>query len=92
MFEVRPVLSGFELRGGPLTKPMIFREDEPRPAVHLAGFLSQKEEGELRIFSAAGEVIETRRYEAVMPMSGAVGGLRGPSNLETGSAFHPNQL
>ena len=45
MFEVRPVLSGFELRGGPLTEPLVFRETEPRPAVHLAGFVSQKEGG-----------------------------------------------
>jgi len=79
-FELRPVPSGFELRGGQLTEPMVFREDEPRPAVHLAGFLSQRDGGELRIFNAAGEVIVTRRYEAQMPMTGAVGGLYGPSN------------
>jgi hypothetical protein len=29
---------------------MVFQEDEPRPEIHLAGFLSQKEGGELRIF------------------------------------------
>lgn len=81
VFEVRPVLRGFELCGGPLTEPMVFREDEPRPAVHLAGFLSQEEGGELRIFDTTGEIVETRRYEAVMPMSGAVGGLHGPSAI-----------
>jgi hypothetical protein len=57
---------------------MVFRENEPRPAVSLAGFLSQKEGDELQIFNAAGEVVVTRRYEPVMPMTGAVGGLRGP--------------
>jgi len=79
-FELRPVPNGFELRGGQLTEPMVFRDDEPRPAVHLTGFLCQKEGGELRIFDTVGEVIRTRRYEAVMPMSGAVGGLRGPEH------------
>jgi hypothetical protein len=41
-FELRPVLGGFELRGGQLTEPMVFREEEPRPAVHLAGFFPKK--------------------------------------------------
>jgi hypothetical protein len=81
LFEVRPVHAGFELRGGQLTEPMVFHENEPRPAVHLAGFLSQKDGGELRIFNAAGEVIVTRRYEPQMPMAGAVGGLCGPKSL-----------
>lgn len=80
MFELRPVPDGFELRGGPLTETMVFWEDEPRPAVHLVGFLSQQDGGELRIFNADGEVIVTRRYEAVIPMDGAVGGLHGPLN------------
>ena len=60
---------------------MVFCEAEPRPAVHLVGFLSQKDGGELRIFNAAGEAIVTRHYEAVIPMDGAVGGLRGPKSL-----------
>jgi hypothetical protein len=54
--------------------------------------LSQKDRGELRIFNAAGEVVVTRRDEAVRPMDGAVGGLSGPSNLQTGSAIHPIHL
>lgn len=77
-FEIRPVASGFELRGGQLTKPMVFHEREPRPAVHLAGFLSQKDGGELRIFNAAEEVTMTRHYESQRPISNAVGGLHGP--------------
>jgi hypothetical protein len=78
IFELRPVPAGFELRGGQLTEPMVFREDEPRPGIHLAGFLSQKEGGELRILGLAGEVLRTRRYEPVLPIERAVGGLRGP--------------
>jgi hypothetical protein len=92
MFELRPVPDGFELRGGQLTETMVFCEAESRPTVHLVGFLSQKDGGELRIFNATGEVIVTRRYEAVIPMEGAVGGLHGPSNLKAGSAIHRNQL
>jgi hypothetical protein len=77
-FELRPLVNGFELRGGQLIEPMVFHENELRPAVHLAGFLSQKDGGELRIFNQAGEVIVTRRYEAVIPLDNAVGGLHGP--------------
>src|SRR6267143_2967412 len=61
MFELRPVENGFELRGGELPEPMIFRDVEPRPAVHLVGFLSQKRGSKLRIFNAEGEVIEKRQ-------------------------------
>jgi hypothetical protein len=58
---------------------MIFRETEPRPAVHLVGFLSQKIGSELHIFNALGEAVEPRRSEPVIPMRGAVGGLEGPN-------------
>ena len=50
---------------------MVFREEEPRPALHLAGFLCQKEGGDLHIFSADGRVLATRRYEPVIPISHA---------------------
>jgi len=80
-FELRPVDNGFELRGGQLLEPMIFHDLEPRPAVHLVGFLSQKLGSELRIFNAAGNVIEKRRFEAVVPIPRAVGGLHGPSEM-----------
>jgi hypothetical protein len=56
-FELRPVEKGFELRGGPLSEPFVFRDIEPRPAVHLVGYLSQLYGSELLIFNAAGEVI-----------------------------------
>lgn len=78
-FELRPVENGFELRGGQLSEAMVFREAEPRPAIHLVGFLSQKIGSELCIFDQAGEVIETRSFEPVLPMPCAVGGLQGPS-------------
>ena len=81
--ELRPVDNGFELRGGQLSEPMVFRDIEPRPAVHLVGFLSQKLGSELRIFNAADEVIQTRRYEAVLPIPDAVGGLKGPTSRTT---------
>ena len=68
----------FELPGRRLLEPMVFHDMEPRPAVHLDGFLSQKLGSELCIFNAAGEVIQPRRYEPVLPLSGAVGGLHGP--------------
>ena len=94
IFELQPVPDGFELRGGQLTETMVFCEDEPRPAVHLVGFLSQKDGGELRIFNGAGEVIMTRRYEAVIPTGGAVGGLHGPSEMASdeslGDSTHRN--
>lgn len=80
-FELRPVENGYELRGGQLLEPMVFLEHEPRPAVHLVGFLSQKLGSELRIFDAAGQVTETRRYEPVLPIPGAVGGLHGPARM-----------
>lgn len=80
-FELRPVENGYELRGGQLPDPMVFRDPEPRPAVHLVGFLSQKLGSELRIFDAAGQVVEARRYEPVVPLPGAVGGLHGPSGM-----------
>jgi hypothetical protein len=78
-FDLRPVANGFELCGGPLPEPMVFRDAEPRPAVHLVGFLSQKIGSELRIFDADGDVIEARRFEPILPMPGAVGGLQGPT-------------
>ena len=64
-----------------MPEPLIFRDAEPRPAIHLVGFLSQKIGSEVRIFDAVGELIETRRYEPVVPLRGAVGGLQGPSEM-----------
>jgi hypothetical protein len=80
-FDLRPVENGFELRGGQLPEPMVFRDAEPRPAVHLVGFRSQKLGSDLRIFDAVGQVIQTRRYEPVVPMRGAIGGLHGPAQM-----------
>lgn len=87
MFELRPVPDGFELRGGQLIETMVLCEAKLRPTVHLVGFLSQKDGGELRIFNAKDEVIQTRHYVAVIPISGGGGGLRGPLNLDAGQAI-----
>jgi hypothetical protein len=78
-FELRPVRDGFELSGGPLDKPLVFHEEGMRQGMHMAGFLSQLVGGELRIFNAVGELIETRTFEPEIVMPGAIGGLRGPS-------------
>jgi hypothetical protein len=61
-FELRPVLDGFRLCGGPLKVPMMFHTHEPSLAVHLVGCLSLLYGSELLIFNAAGAVIETKRY------------------------------
>ena len=46
----------------------------------VVGFLSQRHGSVLRIFDAAGKVIETRRREPVMPIKNVAGGLEGPSS------------
>lgn len=78
VFELREIGGGFELRGGLLEGPLIYKEERPDPAVHLVGFLSQRWGSELRVFDRAGELIQTRRFEATVFMPGAVGGLAGP--------------
>jgi hypothetical protein len=80
-FDLRAVTDGYELRGGPLDAPMIYREKEARSAVHLVGFLSQKSGSELRIFDAEGELANTRHFRPVLPLAGAVGGLQGPADM-----------
>jgi hypothetical protein len=77
-FELRLVENGFELRGGPLQEPLVFHEIDPRPAVHLVRFLSQKDGSVLRVLNAIGEVVHARRFEPVIPLRGSVGGLHGP--------------
>lgn len=78
-YELRSIEGGFELSGGKLNEPMIYREPEPSPAIHLVGFLSQRDGSELRVLDRAGHLIHTRRFQATMVMHGAVGGLAGPS-------------
>lgn len=78
-YELRSIESGFELSGGKLKQPLIYRESAPAPAIHLVGFLSQRNGSELHVFDRAGELIQTRRFQATIIMPGAVGGLSGPS-------------
>jgi hypothetical protein len=79
LYELRSIETGFKLSGGKLGEPMIYRESEPAPAIHLVGFLSQRDGSELRVFDRAGQLIQTRNFRATMIMADAVGGLADPS-------------
>ena len=76
IFELHALEDDFELSGGQLQAPMLFHGEESRDAIHLAGFLSQKEGGVLRIFNALGELIETRRVKPNLSTPN-IGGLHG---------------
>lgn len=78
-YKLRSIESGFELSGGKLGQPLIYRENEPAPAIHLVGFLSQRDGGELRMFDRDGVLVQTRFFQATIFMPGAVGGLIGPN-------------
>ena len=70
--ELHALEDGFELRGEPLVKPMVFHGDDSHPAIQMARFLCQIEDGELRIFDADGELIETRHLPSLRSSPGAV--------------------
>ena len=70
--ELHAVKGGFELRGEPLVKPMVFHGEDSHPAIQMVRFLCQIESGELRIFDADGELIETRRFEPLRSAPGAI--------------------
>ena len=79
-FELRPLENGMELHGGRLEKPMVFREtDAEQRAIHLVGFLSQRDGALLRILDAAGAVVTTKEFRDNPIATGAVGGLAGPN-------------
>ena len=62
-FDLRPVEDGVELRGGPLEGPMVFREAAAEQrAIKLAGFLSQRDGGVLRVLDQAGVVVATKEF------------------------------
>jgi len=62
-FELRPLGDALELRGGKLKEPMVFREsDAEQRAIHLIGFLSQRDGSFLRIFDAVGAVVATKEF------------------------------
>ncbi len=62
-FDLRPVEGGVELRGGQLEEPMVFREaDGEQRAIKLAGFLSQRDGGVLRVLDEAGVVVATTEF------------------------------
>ena len=69
-YELRSIEGGFELSGGKLSEPLIYRETEPAPAIHLVGFLSQRDGSELRVLDRAGHLIQTRRFRSTVIMHG----------------------
>ena len=77
-FELRPIGGFIELSGGELEKPLKYPLDDPDAAIRNVGFMSERYGSVLRIFNEAGDMIESQRREAVMPLKGAVGGLEGP--------------
>ncbi len=78
-YELRTIDGGFELVGGKLETPLLYLEAEPAPAIHLVGFLSQRDGSELRVFDRDGGLIQTRCFQSTIIMPGAVGGLAGPN-------------
>ena len=80
-FELRPVEDGLELQGGRLTEPLLFREaaDAEQQAIHLVGFMSQRDGAVLRILDEAGAIVATKEFRENPVSPGAVGGLAGPS-------------
>jgi len=79
-FELRPLGDALELRGGKLKEPMVLREaDAEQRAIHLIGFLSQRDASVLRILDAAGTVVAKKEFRLYPLATGAVGGLAGPS-------------
>ena len=78
-FELRPLEDGLELRGGELKEPMVFREsDAEQRAIHLVGFLSQREGSVLCFLDASGAVVATKEFRENPIATSAVGGLAGP--------------
>jgi hypothetical protein len=79
-FELRPLQDGLELRGGKLEEPMLFCEaDAEQRAIHLVGFLSQRDGGFLRILDAVGAVVATKEFRENPIATSAVAGPAGPS-------------
>lgn len=78
IYELLSSEKGFELRGGKLKEPLIYRETESAPAIHLVGFLSQRDGSKLLVFDRAGKLLDSRCFEATVVFPGAVGGLAGP--------------
>jgi hypothetical protein len=70
-FEFRPAGHEFVLSGGQLEQPLRYSEKES--ALHVVGFLSQRDGSELRIFDAAGNLLETQTREPTAFIQGSVG-------------------
>jgi len=75
-FELRPLGDGLELRGGKLEEPMVFREaDAEQRAIHLVGFLSQRDGSFLRILDEAGLVVATKEFRENPIATSAISGV-----------------
>jgi hypothetical protein len=77
-YELRPNGSKVELTGGKLDESMTF--DHQEYATRLVGFLSQRDGSVLRIFNAAGALVDTQRRDGSGVVPGAIGGLGGPNH------------
>ncbi len=78
-YELHPGPEGLRLTGGPLQEPLDYPANDRAAAIHVVGFLSQRDGSILDIFDAGGQVVETQRREPSGVQIGAVGGLRGPT-------------
>ena len=61
-YAVRPVQDGFELRGGRLEEPLIFRDREIDIPVRMVGFLTCYTGGLLRRYDEDGLLVAERRF------------------------------
>jgi len=77
-FDLRQSGAHLQLSGEPLSEPLIYPAGDPEAPIRLVGYLSQLNGSVLRIFNAAGDLVEVQRREATTVMPSAVGGLAGP--------------
>ena len=64
-YELHPVGSGWELRGGRLPEAIWYKEREPDVLIRLVRSLSLRRGSTLSIFDAAGAVVKTQQRQAV---------------------------
>ena len=78
-FELRRNGEQLHLIGDRFEEPLVYPASDPEAPIRLVGFLSQRHGSTLRVFDSAGELIEVQDRPATVVMSGAVGGLAGPT-------------
>ena len=77
-FELRQSGKYLHLSGGGFEQPLVYPAADQEAPVRLVGFLSQRHGSVLRVFDAAGKLVDTQRRTGTAVMRGAVGGLAGP--------------